>query len=484
MKRLSISLRLTIWYASISALGLAIFGVVMWFVLASSMLSWKDRTLQMRAARTEAALKSASPGSAAPDSQRVVNQRLEDVIGSLPEGEWIEVVGTDGRLLFPLTRVTGLPSSPAPCGSALYRDILVNRERFRELCRPVLYQGRAAALLVPSPLSEDRILLGNFTAGLYRMIPILLLVSGLGGYMLSRRALAPVDVVIAEASAITAQDLSRRLSLPSADDQLRRLSVEWNNLLARIETAVIRVTQFTADASHELRSPIAFIRTAAEFQLGNPALDEEQREVFAAILQETILTTEMLEGLLLLARLDAEGVPLLVPPVDLYALTADLALHFEPALRKRHQELKLTHPAAAAPMLRMAASHLRRVLTAILENAIKYTPDAGKIRLEIENHDGVSLRITDTGQGIAGEHLGRVFDRFFRVDQARTTVKEGVGLGLAIAKRLMEQYGGTISVASQVGIGTSVLLTFPAALLHADGQPYRVQCLALNHQTR
>ena len=461
MERLSISLRLTVWYASVSAVGLAIFGVVMWFVLASSMLSWKDRTLQMRAGRMEAALNSPSPLT-----QNAMNQKLEAVIGSLPEGEWIEVVSADGRILFPVGRPASIPIA-ASCEAALYRDQMVNRERFRELCHPVIYINKPAFLVVPSPLTEDRILLSNFLSGLYRMIPILLIVSGLGGYLLSQRALAPVDVIICEAGTITANDLSRRLSVSIADDQLRRLALEWNSLLARIETAMVRVTQFTADASHELRSPIAFIQTAAEYQLGNPALDEDQREVFLAILQETVMTTEMLEGLLLLARLDAESVHSVSQPVDIYDLMVGLVLQLQPAVRKFHQELTVAHP-AVRPMVCMTADHLRRVLIAILDNAIKYSPEGGEIRVVFGGTYDLRLSVTDTGPGIASEHLDHIFDRFYLVDQARTNMKEGVGLGLSIAKRLMELYGASILVESELGTGTSVVLVFPPMLLYAE----------------
>ena len=464
MRRLSISLQLTVWYACISAFGLAAFGFVMWFVLADSMISWKDRTLQMRAARTEAVL-----NSAAADDPRILNQKLEEVVGLLPEGEWIQIVEADGKRLFPLDRLFGPEIAPLPCARALYRDRLVKRERFRELCRPVTYKSQSAFLLVPSQLSEDRILLGNFTSGLYRMIPLLLLVSALGGYMLSRRALAPVDLVIAEARTITANDLSRRLTVSKADDQLRRLAVEWNNLLSRIESAMIRITQFTADASHELRSPISFIRTTAEYQLGNPTLNDELREVFQTIVDETTMTTELLEGLLILARPDAEEtLTLSTPPVDVCALTADLALHFDPLLQKLNHQLTVKPPLRSPLMIRMNAGHLRRVLIAILDNAIKYTPQGGRVCIEYDHSEDLQLRITDTGVGIAAEYLDRIFDRFFRVDQARTKMDEGVGLGLPIARRLMEQYGGSVSIQSKLGVGTSVVLTFPCMLFFVE----------------
>ena len=119
-------------------------------------------------------------------------------------------------------------------------------------------------------------------------------------------------------------------------------------------------------------------------------------------------------------------------------------------------------------MVRMAADHLRRVLIAILDNASKYTPEGGEIRIVFGGTNDLRLSVTDTGPGIAAEHLDHIFDRFFRVDQARTNMKEGVGLGLSIAKRLMELYGGSISVESELRIGTSVVLVFPPMLLDAE----------------
>ncbi len=462
MRPVSISVRLTAWYACVSAVGLLVFGVVMWFVLAHSMISWKDRTLQMRASRVEQILNGHSMGDL-----KALHRRLEDVVEVLPEGEWIHIVTADGRVLYPPNVSAAISGSHLACNTALYRDRVVNRERFRELCHPVTYAGEQAFLLVPSPLSEDRILLHIFTLGLYRMVPILLLVASTGGHLLSRRALAPVDVVIAEAKAITADDLSKRLTLSAADDQLRRLGVEWNSLLSRIEKAMIRISQFTADASHELRSPVAFIRATAEYHSANPDLTEELKEAFRAIADETRMLTDLLESLLLLAGTEAADSALpQMTPVDVTAVVTELALRFTPALSEQQQLLHIQTAAPPLPMVRMNAGHLRRVLTAVLENASKYTPRGGRIDMTYAVQDSLQLSIADNGIGIAAEHLDRIFDRFFRVEQVRTSMEEGVGLGLPIAKQLMEQYHGTISVTSQLRKGTCVTLIFPAALLH------------------
>ncbi len=462
-RRLSISLRLAAWYACILLLGLAVFGSVMRIVLANSMLSWKDRTLAMRAARVEAVLARGAKGD-----PRSLHTRLEELAGLLPEGEWIQIVGRDHQRMFPLRQRVSLSIDLAdPCASRTIRDLTVDKEHFRLLCHPILYADQPAFLLVPSPLAEDRILLRNFTMGLYRTIPLILLVSSLGGYWLSRRALRPVDLLIAEARNVTARDLSRRLTVPVADDQLRRLAMAWNDLLARIETAVVRVTQFTADASHELRSPIAYIRATAEYSLDNAQIDEDSRESFRAIVEETAMAGDLLENLLTLAQADASYPLPELHRVSVPAVAQEVCRSLAPELQRKNQSLELISCQEALPLLMINTLHLRRVLTAIVDNSIKYTAAKGRISIRCERADQLLVRITDNGSGIAEENLKRIFDRFFRVDQARSEMSEGVGLGLPIAKWLMELYGGRILVESQLGVGTTVTLAFPASMQRA-----------------
>lgn len=466
MRSISISFKLAAWYACSMLLGLAVFGVVMWFVLASSMLSWKDRTLQMRAGRVEAVLAAAQASGQHALPQQAVDARLSDLLGMLPEGEWIQLTRSDGTRVFPRSPLPpGMPRLPfTSCPSPALRDLLVDRVHFRQLCHPVTYMGRPAVLLVPSPLAEDQILLRAFTAGLYRLVPLILVVSVMGGYILSQRALRPVDHLIAEARSITAMDLGRRLTVSKADDQMRSLAMAWNDLLARIEAAIIRITQFTADASHELRNPIAYIRTAAEYSLGNAGIDEESREAFRAIAEEASLTGKLLENLLVLAQPEERPLAAELEPVNVSAATEDLVRHFAPLAQKKNQTLSVMTP-GFEPTLLINPLHLRRLLSAILDNAIKYTPDRGRISIWYESADGFTLKIIDSGIGIAEQHLHRVFDRFFRVDTARSDVSDGVGLGLPIAKWLTERYGGKIRIESEVGRGTSITLVFPKSMM-------------------
>ncbi len=462
MRGFSISLKLAAWYACTLLLGLVAFGVIMRFVLAESMLSWKDRTLQMRAGRVVGALSAAETGTAL----QATDARLSELMSILPEGEWIELVRPDGTRVFP--RGEAPPGMPVllflPCPAPALRERLVGREHFRQLCRPVIYRGQAAVLLVPSPLAEDRILLRAFTLGLYRLIPLILGISVLGGYVLGRRALRPVDLLIVEARSVTASDLSRRLTVPEADDQIRTLALAWNDLLARIEAAMVQVTQFTADASHELRNPLAYIRTAAEYSLGNAELDEECRQAFRAIADEASLTGELLENLLILAHPNAQLSPAEFQPVNVSAAIGEVVRQFAVPAEKKSQTLSVAAPHAQLTLL-INPLHLRRVLTAILDNALKYTPEKGRISIQCESTDGFVVRVVDSGIGIAQEHLPRVFDRFYRVDPARSDISEGVGLGLPIAKWLTERYGGTIGIASELGSGTVVTVAFPETIV-------------------
>jgi signal transduction histidine kinase len=430
----------------------------MWFLLTDSLLSWKDRTLEMRAARVESLLNSLPQ-----QREDMFTSRLDELVGILPEGQLIQIRAADGNRIFPLDLPEFVPAFPgAICQKATIENISVAKDTYRRLCHPIAWQERQAYLLVSTSLIEDRILLGNFTSALFKITPILLLVSSIGGYTLSRRALRPVALLIAEARRITARDLSRRLAVPSAEDELQCLALEWNNLLARIQATMDRVTQFTADASHELRNPISYIRTTAEFNLRNPFLDAEAREGFQQIVDETKGTSELLENLLTLARADAGYVPTEVDEVAVNDVIADVCRRMAPFATAKRQGLVCQSRGSLNPVLKINLVHFRRLLTILVENAVKYTPEGGAIAIDYVLRGSLDLQISDTGIGIAKEDLPRIFDRFYRVDSARTEAGDGIGLGLPIAKWLAELYGGKILIESEIDNGTIVTVTFPS----------------------
>ena len=262
------------------------------------------------------------------------------------------------------------------------------------------YNGRAAYLLVPSSLLEDQILSRVLTTRLIQMASLMLIVSSLAGYTLSRRSLRPVDVLVTKARSMTAKDLTQRLPIPAADDELKRLALEWNNLLARIEVSLKRVEQFTADASHELRSPIAFIRATAQDSLLHGQLSEEARDALQAILDETTDTAALLEDLLTLARADAaHNVPTTRRTLVSQAIV-DVCDRFRPSAEQRGQTLRAILPNGEGPTLLVHEADLRRLLGILLDNAIKYTPPGGSISIAYETRDLLQVSVSDTGLGI------------------------------------------------------------------------------------
>ena len=194
-------------------------------------------------------------------------------------------------------------------------------------------------------------------------------------------------------------------------------------------------------------------------------LDPESRESFRSIVEETRMTSGLLENLLMLARLDNATLPEGVDEISVCEAVTEVALQFGPAVRSKSQTLLFNAPAQPDSCLWMNPLHFRRVLTAVLDNAIKYTPEQGKVTVSYDLHDGLRLHVADTGIGIAPQHIDRIFDRFYRVDEVRSELADGVGLGLPIAKCLMDMYGAEIRVESHLDHGTTVTLAFPQRLL-------------------
>ena len=442
----------------------------MWFVLAGSLLAWKDRTLALRASRVEALL------SSLPD-QRIdmLNLRLDELVGILPEGQMIMIFNKDGKLLFPMAASPSAGTlGSVPCASPSMHTIRVGKDEYRQLCHPVAYGGASAYLSASSTMLENKILLDTFTSALCKMIPVILLVSGFGGYGLGRRVLRPINSLITEAQRISTSDLSRRLPLPTANDELRQLAVEWNSLLARIQTTLSQITQFTADASHELRSPIAYIRTTAEYSLENPGLDGETREALREIVDETRSTSDLLENLLTLARADAGYVFAEIEQSHVETAIQEVCARFAPLAKAKQHNLHWEIAEEVSPVLHMNSLHLRRVLTILLDNAIKFTGTGGNIVVRYDTTAGARLQVEDDGIGIAAHDLPKVFDRFYRVDTARSDTRDGVGLGLSIARWIAELYLGTITIESQPSKGTVVTFQLPSSVIFAGSKtPYR-----------
>jgi len=399
----------------------------------------------------------------APQGVYEIKDELNELSGLWNGGSILQVTGEDGSLIFQSPQFTNASSviPPATRSEVTYFTTNLNRLQYRiALCSMPLqghtYRIHAAVLTEPFDQALDR-----FRLILRNTIPLLILFASLGGYWLSGRALAPVDEITRTARGIGVQNLSARLAVPRAHDELRRLSETLNEMLARIEASVKRLTQFTADASHDLRTPVALIRTSAELALRRPRGEAEYRETLTRILTASEETTHLIESLLILARADAGAASLRFAPTN-------ALLHLEKAAEEasifaagKGVQFESALPGAALPIVADGAA-LERLAIIVLENAVKYTPQGGRVemRAHSEPHNLV-IEVADTGIGVAEKDLPHIFERFYRADQARSREPGGSGLGLSIAQWIVESHGGRIEARSTLGQGSLFRICFP-----------------------
>jgi len=234
-------------------------------------------------------------------------------------------------------------------------------------------------------------------------------------------------------------------------------------MIARLERSFAEVRRFTADASHELRTPLTAIRTETEVALRKLSITPEQQQLLGSVLEECERLARLTDQLLALSREDAGVAHQAREPVDLTALVTGVAETMRPLAEARG--LRLDARASGALLVRGDESRLRQVFYNLLDNAIKYTPAGGEVRVRAEAREGEAVvTVRDSGVGIPAEHLPRVFDRFYRVDKARSREMGGTGLGLSITRSIVVAHGGRIELDSSPGRGTTCTVTLPLEL--------------------
>jgi signal transduction histidine kinase len=304
-------------------------------------------------------------------------------------------------------------------------------------------------------------ILRNFLWASLIAAPFLFAVAWFSGLWLGSRAMQPVRAVIAAAQVIRENNLNERLPISPAKDELRDLSLTMNSMLGRIEKAFRKITQFTADASHELRTPIAVIRTTAEVALEHEREAAEYTEYLHQVLGESINATELLETMLTLARKDAKVEDRgLVEIVDL----RPLLLGVEAVFARIAEAKGLTFRCAVVdePMLLKGdRKSLRRLLLILIDNAVKFTPPGGSVLVMARcEYGGIVLKFLDTGVGIDPEDLPHIFERFYRSGRGRSRETGGAGLGLAIAQAIAADHNAKIEVETVLDKGSTFTLTF------------------------
>lgn len=282
------------------------------------------------------------------------------------------------------------------------------------------------------------------------------------GFLVAKRSLEPIDRITLEAAEINANDLDRRIRVPESEDEPARLARTLNGLFERLQKAFDDNRRFTSDAAHELRTPLAVLRSAVEVALKSRRTPEEYERVLGDLREETIRLSRLADELLFLSRRDARCDPGVRVPTRLDELVAETVSAFESAADQQGDSLVCETPEPI--MIQADPDQIRRVMINLLNNAIRHTRN-DEIRIRVartSGRGGASITIIDRGEGIAPEQLPKVFDRFFRGDRARRSDTGGSGLGLSISKAIAEAHGGSITIKSDLGRGTTVTVNLPA----------------------
>jgi len=324
---------------------------------------------------------------------------------------------------------------------------------------PVMDQGAVVGLVEVAQSTEPaEQVLHQLLPVLAGLLPLFLIGSGLGGYFLATRLMKPIDLMTRTARRFSEEDLSARIGLPHTDDEFGRLAATFDEMLGRIEDSFVRYRQFTADASHELRTPVSVIQSILTVTKRRPRSQEEYREVLDDLGAAADRLETLVSGLMVLSRTDA-GASNPFVTVNVSDLAADVV----ESLRSVAETKQLSLDADLEPELTIAGDSdaLVHVLVNVIDNALSYT-DSGSVRVAGRREPrGVVIEVQDTGIGMSQEHLARIFDRFYRVDPSRS--RPGSGLGLAIARSIVERHGGVIEAESTPGAGTLIRVVLPNA---------------------
>jgi heavy metal sensor kinase len=452
-----IRVRLTLWFVLLLAITLAIFCAALYLALRHNLNSTLNDSLESRAQIVAGLVV---------DVDRVDVAELT-IPGDPVEGEeFVRVFDSSGNLVFDNSGEKFRPPddptavSAALSGAKTRRDLDLGPE-LRALTAPIRANGKVIGA-VEVGLSTDALhsTLRTLLVIIAVIYPLALIIASGGGVFLAGRALSPIDGLTRTARRISAEDLSQRLDLRLPDDEVGRLARTFDEMIARLDDAFRRQRQFTADASHELRTPLTAIKGQTEVALQRDRDPAEYRSVLRSVNVEVDRMIRLVSSLLTLARADAQQVPLTKESISLGALVSDAADQVRPAASNKGVSVRLRN--GAGTQVTADQDLLLQLMLNLLDNAVKHTPLGGSIVISWSNQEGhAKVVVADEGPGIPSEHLPHIFDRFYRVDRARSRDGGGVGLGLSICRWIAEAHGGSIHADSSPGGGATFTVDLP-----------------------
>ena len=447
----SIRTRLTIWYLVVIVVLLLVFSGVAYFMLDYNLHQNLDNSLEARANQLSTTLV-IEPGPAV-----VAPQANELILSFDSHGNLLQEFGPS---IDPVS-IKGLVVQASFGQNAFLNAVTADKHGVRLYATSVRmpFTNQLFIIVVGQLTTGIRGVLDTFRYVLVTAIVAVIVLAGIGGLFLASRVLKPVEQITRTAQRIEESDLRQRIVVKN-DDELGRLASTLNAMIERLEGAFNRQRQFTADASHELRTPLAIMQAEATLALSKERTEADYRKSLETISQESTYMSSVIGQLLFLARSDAGKEQLNFEDVDLKDLITALSANVEALATDKG--IKFSIDAPENLVVNGDKVKLRQLFINILENAVRYTPADGNISVSLVRKDSSALAtISDTGIGIPPEHLPHIFERFYRVDKARSRADGGVGLGMAIAKYIAESHKGNITVESEVGKGTTFNVSIP-----------------------
>ncbi len=451
--RTTLRARLTLLYVSLLSIVLVLYAASTSIFLWQGLLREMDLSLDRDLETVENLIALTPDGSIAVntgDQEGVLLLEVWSASGTLV----YQSGDLKGQLLGPPVK-KGDPTHPAN------RSLrLANKMRVRVMTRPHRLGNETVVVRLGVSENALRQEFGRMIGALSLGLPIALFLVGITGYCVALRALRPLDSMARRARQINAEHLNERLELENPDDELGHLGTAFNQTLARLEHSFEQLKQFTADASHELRTPLTAMRSVGEVALQNGGDIRYHHDVIGSMLEEVNRLTHLVDSLLIFARADSGHLPLHRSEVGLLELATESAVLLEVLAEEKKQSVEIEGDNS----LTVIADRLilRQALVAIIHNAVKYSPSQGSIRVRVGARNGDALvEIHDSGPGIPPEHRAKVFERFYRVDKARTRDQGGSGLGLSIADWSVRAHGGQIELECYEPSGCTFRIRLP-----------------------
>lgn len=460
----SLRFRMTTWYASLLAGGLLIFGVSVYLGLARY-LDWSlERSLTEQSRLIGTQLLTNLPAKGADWLASEIDESYAPEIN----GRFIRVSRANGDIVY----VSGAPKDSSFDPSLVPRVPVTTAKEYSHIAIPggrrllvrgmVFTNADGTMFLVESgvPYQQTDNVLHGLLLTLAVYTPFVVSLAVIGGYWLMRRSLRPVDEITTRAEGITSTNLSERLPVIRTGDELERLSISLNRMIARLEDAFQHINRFSADASHELRTPLTILHLELEGIAQSRPLAPELADQIGSALEETQRLSRIVENLLIISRLDAGEARIEKARLDLGDLVASTAEQMR--LLAEEKSLSMYCDVSAGAYVEGDQARLKQMIVNLIDNAIKYTPVGGQIDVRVHTHErSAILEVVDDGVGISREALPHIFERFYRADKARSRDSGGAGLGLAIAKVICSAHGGDIRVVSTEGEGSQFIVELP-----------------------